>query len=437
MTRAGPDRRTGIAGLILLATLGAYFFAARRRHPPCCDANHYLELANRYLGDGLAVDEALRTYAYPWFLAGILQLGRWLEIESGLPVFLLQLGFYYLAALAVVRVADDSSPRLATGLYLALCANIFVLPYTAVTLTDSLYTSLALALLAWTLKLETLPATLPGRAAAGWALAGLFGLTLAIEIRPAALWLTAPVAMALLRFGRHRRGSVATLLTLLIVGAVPLYPQIALNWLHHRSLSPLPVTDLQSQQIAWGIHHIKYATWLGDPPAANPYPASPLVAPGDGPYDLSWYPRHPLEAAKLLVLKLVGAFDFDYLLPYPYRKPALPWAASLIAFTLLYGGLAGTAIHLSGRRLPLLGARFMPALIVGAWSGLTLLSALELRFTLPLLCYFLIVSGALIEYLLAGRHRRLALALAGGWALALPLLLTLAALVRSQSPLSG
>lgn len=422
------------AGTLLAIAIG--FLIHHILWPPCCDADYYVDLAGRYNAEGLAsVKEPLRTFAYPLGLSLALALSRILGTTVLLPVFIVQLAAYYLATLAVANVVAEKSGRLSVAIYLALCANIFVIPYASVTITDSLYTSLALMLLTWGMKTELLSTATEPVVTRRWILVGVFLLSLAIEVRPAAIWLVVPTLIYLFRLLVRVRVSIASTFLVVAIGAIPLYVQVVLNVMNYGTVTIFPVTDLQKQQIVWGIENIKYGTWLGGSVVNNFYPARGLVAVGSGPLDVGWYFENLLEAVKLLGLKLVGAFDFDYLTPYPYRKTPLKWAASLVSFSIFSIGLFGIALHLVTGKLVALGARYMPLVIFVSWCAVSLVSALELRFTLPLVTYLIVVACAAGDLLIRTGSRRLALLMASSWVVSMPLLFLVARLIRQQSVL--
>jgi len=73
------------------------------------------------------------------------------------------------------------------------------------------------------------------------------------------------------------------------------------------------------------------------------------------------------------------------------------WLPSILSFTVLWVGLSGIFVHLLVKRLPMLGFRFLPFLILICWGAVNLVSALELRFTLPIVCYFLVVTAVFFD----------------------------------------
>ena len=426
-----------VLGAVFLLTVGFMFFVEQILRPPCCDANHYLELAKKYNTDGIvATKEPSRTFAYPWILSLIIKASHLINFPESFLVFLAQISAYYLALVVVSNVANEYSRKLSAAIYVTLCANIFVIPYTGITLTDSLYTSIAILLFGGMMKVDSLPKS-EQLFSAKWVFFGILLLSLAITIRPAAIWLIAPVFYCLIRLLWKRSVDVFDVLLAVILGAAPLYVQITLNVTNHKVISFLPVMDLGAAQIKWGIENIKYDTWMGGGDARNFYPSTSLINTPSGAFNLGWYFHNPINAIKLLTFKFIGAFDFDYLLPYPYQHPANKWIASFFSFTILWLGIFGVFVHLCTNKLTMLGSRYMPFIISIGWCSVSLISALELRFTLPLISYFIIVSCVVINFVITDKNRKFLLSAMIGWIVFMPLFYQAAKFIRLQSVIQG
>jgi hypothetical protein len=111
--------------------------------------------------------------------------------------------------------------------------------------------------------------------------------------------------------------------------------------------------------------------------------------------------------------KFVGAFDFDYLVPYPNTGYGLSWLTTTISFLILLTSLFVIIRHTLGlSKSSALGPRWFPATILIAWGALNLITALELRFTLPILTYLGLLSLWFpSEFLSLTRRARLIIAL--------------------------
>ena len=105
-----------VLGAVFLLTLGFMFFVDQILRPPCCDANHYLELAKKYNTDGIvATKESSRTFAYPWILSLIIKASHLFNFPESFLVFLAQISVYYLALIVVSNVANQYSRNLSAA----------------------------------------------------------------------------------------------------------------------------------------------------------------------------------------------------------------------------------------------------------------------------------------------------------------------------------
>ncbi len=432
-----PDisRSTLNIGVILLFSLGFVFFIQQILEPPRFDALKYLELAQQANSNGIvSVKEPIRTFAYIWVLALMVKISYFINLPLNLLIFLVQIITYYLAIIVVSNVVSSHSKTLSSTIYVLLCVNIFVIPYTGIALTDSFYTSICIFLFGGIMWVEFLQKS-KQFISTKWIFWGILLLNLAITIRPAALWLIIPISFCLMKLLWKKSISIFDVLLAIALGAIPLYIQITLNVINYKVISFLPVTDLGAFQIKWGIENIKYATWLGGGNPQNFYPSAALIMPTQD-FTLWWYFNNPIDASKLFIFKLVGAFDFDYLMPYPYRR-SNQWFLSLFSFTIFWFGLCGTVIHLFTDKLKLLGSKYMPFIIFMGWCSVSLISALELRFTLPLLSYFIIVTCALIYFVFSERNRTILALIGVGWIICMPIFYKIAYFVRLQSTIQG
>jgi hypothetical protein len=180
----------------------------------------------------------------------------------------------------------------------------------------------------------------------------------------------------------------------ILLSSTPILWQSTLNYLNWGKFTPFPITDLGAMQIQDGIKNVKYATWVGPGSPSNFYPSESLVGEYDGT-GLSWYLNNPIEAIQLVFFKFVGAFDFDYFYPYNSESNQYAFIVSTISFSLVLISLILIARHSLGLgNLSLLGPRWFPLLVFMSWAALTMLTMLELRFTLPILSFFLVICLA-------------------------------------------
>ena len=419
----------------LLFSIGFIFLIEQiyQKFPYCYDATNYQAIAKQIEQEGiLRTMQPTRTLAYPWILSITARISQVANLPEIFLIFLLQITTYYLAVLFISNILYKYSSQLAAIVYLALCLNVFVIPYTGVTLTDSLYTSLGLFLFAGMIYIETLQKS-GQRIFLRWIFLGVFLISFAITIRPAAIWFIIPAFYCMGKLVVKKNIGVVEMLSACILGCIPLYIQIVINTINYKVISFLPVNDLGGMQIKWGIEYIKYGTWMGVGDPRNFYSSKLLLSHYVGDFNLGWYFHYPMDGIKLVWYKLIGAFDFDYLLPYPYQQPKFKCLASFFSFSLLWMGILGVFFHLITSKIAVLGSRWMPFLILFGWGSVALSSALELRFTLPLLTYFIITSCSLAHYIIVDKDRKMLTLLFLGWFILMPLFYNMALFIRQQS----
>ena len=401
-----------VMGISLLTLFGIYFFYYQATNIGLLwwDAGQYQSLSSRILFEGgpfRAEGDPLRGYFYPTLLAVFQFLGSVVALPPEVSTFLLQLAGYLGVMTFLVKSTRFNHVELKTKLLiLVLSLNVFIAPYFSVSLTDSLYTSMALGLIFWSWTQLTKSTNL-----SIWP--GIFFFSAALAIRPAALWLLPPLIFTIVALLRTNTNiNLRRELPLWFLSAAPLLWQSAVNLRNFGQFTPLPISDLGGSQIQWGIGNVKYATWTGDGSAANYYPSTSLVGEYDGG-GLSWYLTNPIDSLQLLYFKFVGAFDFDYLVPYPNTGYGLSWLTTTISFLILLTSLFVIIRHTLGlSKSSALGPRWFPATILIAWGALNLITALELRFTLPILTYLGLLSLWFpSEFLSLTRRARLIIAL--------------------------
>lgn len=438
MENAGA--RNGIMfaiAFLIMAAISYYFYLFQQQYPPCCDAISYQGIAAQTIKVGFFESQIpMRTFAYPLFLSSIAKVSAVSGIQYTLLIFMFQLTIYMIAVVNAVRFFSEklASSVSQIAILALLCCNIFVAPYIPIALTDSIYLSLCLIAIinicrlsvSSDIKCTQLSIT-------------TFVIALAIVVRPAAIWLVGPLLLCLSVLIFSKKISPWKLLVAFFIAAIPLAVQIFINFTKFDVFTFFPATDLGTAQIEWGIRNIKYATWMGDGIQQNFYPSSALInpTPGVSGFTLEWYFHNLFDGAKLVLVKFIGAFDFDYLVPYPYFKNSDFWIPSILSFTFMFFGVCGVIYHALTGNIASLGIRFLPVVIVCSWGAVTLISALELRFTLPLLCYLMIVSVLYIYELKNRDNKKLIVFSTASFFLLLPVLIKTAMFVREQSSISG
>lgn len=446
-----PRRRAWRAALAWCATLVVAWLVAGWFHQDastqrlCCDAQQYWTMAADYAAGGWFAPHptaGLRTYAYPTLLAGV----NWIAAAIGaLPrdvLFALQFALHAGTAGLLARSVFPHRPGAALATFAGLACNPYAAAYLPVALTDA--TGLA-AFQAWLACIARWHRGAHGGGRVAWFAAACAIGGLACALRPAYVWL--PVLSVLLAlFAGPGRLRPRALVLALCLPWLALAPQVAINQALFQRLTPLPVADLGSTQLAWGIASLKYATAPRPGSEARMFYANPIAGDtmreGDG---IGWYLRHPARGVATLAAKLAGAFDFDFLQAYVWnREPAMQWLYRPWPLLLLVFGLQGAWLY--ARRstgaaspahtgaLPAIGPPWLPLLAFLAWAVVTLASVVELRFTLPMLALLLpLALGALGD--LGRQPRRVVAARLAIVAVASAVVCALAAFVSAQNVL--
>jgi hypothetical protein len=432
----GVPRLPVILGSFIMLGLCLYFLREYASQPACCDALDYRNLADTVDSQGIdTFHNEARTFLYPWFLATLSRLGRFVNLPFSFLLLVAQLGFYILATFIISRATGAQGRRLVGSVYVLLCCNIFIAPYIATTLTDALYTALSLILIAQIMQVEN--KAMRGIVPSGRTLGLMVALASAsVAVRPAAVWLFAIIFTCFTHLLIKRIITVSQVICAIAVGCLPLLVQVVINIERFKQITPFPITDLGTQHLKWGIENFKYATWMaGDNTRPVFFYKSDYSLPVDlRNHPLLWYVYYPLSAIHLLTFKLISAFDFDFLLPYPRRIPTRPWLVSAFSLPVLFLGMCGVLLHARTKVLSVLGFRFTPLIIVAAWASVSVTSATELRFVLPLISYFLVVSCVFVHYLFTQRDVRITKRVLWAALVALPCFFLIAGFVRSKSP---
>ena len=405
------------------------------------DAEAYVIFASEISrGDINSLANPARTYLYLVFLAFLLAISSHTEIQLALVVFNIQWVLYIASAAfcswAVGRRVTTKVFGLewSAVLFLVITLNITVSPYLSLTLTDSVYISLFLlflGLLVYALQENELKTKL------NFILISIFVCSLAVVVRPAAIWM---MFISMVFF-------VSTLLALRILRSIffglaklflalsPLYVQIYLNFVNFGIFSFLPSINLGALQIKWGIENIKYATWLGaDFNASNFYSSEAVIGSLQGQeLSYSWYLFNPILAFKLVFTKLVGAFDFDYLVAYPTSKFEYSFIVSTISFLILVIGLVAIVSNFRHKNMVEFNSRIFPAAVFLCWSAITVTSAVELRFTLPILLFLSLICASYLRVLYVDKNYKQLKILTLMAAIFVPMMFLLAIFVRGQA----
>jgi len=426
-----------MVAILLMAVITYYFFLLQQEYPPCCDAVSYAVIAAQTNSLGFLESQIpLRTFAYPLFLTGVEKISAISSINYALLVFIFQFALYAVAVITALSffAADIKSITARNAILFFLCGNVYVAPYIAVTLTDSIYVSLCIIVITNICRLFS---NLDVKYS--FICITAFLTALAIVVRPTAIWLAGPWLFYFTILIFSKKMDPFKLAAVVVIAAIPLGIQIFINSSRFDVVTFFPATDLGVAQVEWGIKHLKYATWMGGGAQQNYYPSGGLInaVPGDSGFTIIWYFNNIIDGIKLVFVKFVGAFDFDYLVPYPYFVTKDFWLPSVFSFGFMFFGVCGVIYHAGTNNIAVLGNRFLPAIILVSWGAINLISALELRFTLPILIYFMIVAVLYVHELSIRNQKKIIVFSVIGFLCVLPFLIKVALFVRAQSSITG
>jgi len=390
----GPSGRGRLAHgaliVMLLAVAGGLAWALRAigDQPIVYDANGY-QIHAEILAHGPIEVWGFRTYGYPAFLVPwVVLAGRDQELLKSL-VWVAQLVVHLAAAWLFARrvaaaLGDEALGRLT---FVLVALNPFLLLMASPLLSDLLSTALiagAIGLLLPTRDERPAVVLRDGMLA-------LCAIAFAVEVRPANATLL-PVCALLwtIRWWLAARPDLKRFVGgVALVGAVaalPLVPQSVINWWAHGNPTPLLVTSLYEQQLAWGVQNLKYVTFAlpRNPGLTSVFYVSPFA---DGETTIAELAQsNPLGLVATLALHAFALFDQDY--PFPYIREMDSWTRWPLAATgYLFLWAAVVGLGLGRRRWWRPGTRLawgIPVLTSAAYVAVYLPTAVECRFGLPL-----------------------------------------------------
>ncbi|MDY0212988.1 MAG: hypothetical protein RBR06_08280 [Desulfuromonadaceae bacterium] len=384
--------------------LGAFFLFYQVQYPACCDADQYAALGKLYAEKGIIAnnsDASVRTYLYPLVVGYLYRASMFLSLPLTILVFFGQLLVFIYSVNKYASIIQSELPILWI-VKVALFFNIFAYPFFSLTLTDSVYNTLVILWIYSVIRASNV-----GEKAGSWnqylTVFGLPGLLSSVifVVRPAGIWVVVTMVIVyawLLFLNKSWKNRTIAISIIVACMVLPVIPQIYINMVNYGRVTPFPVFDLGAAQLQWGIENIKYATYLG---GGNPqmFYLNPFYVSGQG---FDWYLQNPVRVAGTVVVKLVGAFDFDYLFPYIYEhKPWYRWFTGMTSIAIFLLGAWGGLVHAfcTGRSGLKVGPRYFPLICFLTWSGVTLASAIELRFTLPMYAFLLPFTVERVSFL--------------------------------------
>ena len=403
-----------------LFLVSVFFFILQTKYPATYDADGYKYIAKLFNETGMqSSQDETRTYFYPWFLSLLIALSNVINIPLAILLFVSQTVFYFYCANRLSTAISIKNRNLGRIIFVLLCTNIFVIPYLCISLTEGIFLSLFLLWLSSFARLEIFleaPQNISSVKRELGIIAAVAGIILVT--RPAGLWICVTTLVLLLMKWKQLYNLLKplqftmTLIVVTIAFLTPLIPQVYLNTLIFRTISPLPVNDLANYQIKGGIENLKYGTAISEGPPQMFYP-NPFLRDKDlSKLGVSWYFRYPVDATLTVAFKLVGAFDFDYILAYVYHlRPSYRWLTSFLSLSIFSIGLFGV-IYATIRKKIVLGSSLLPLICFFFWGLVTMPTALEVRFSLPMLMIFQMYSAYIImQYIKFDRRKKISLAI--------------------------
>jgi hypothetical protein len=372
----------------------------------CCDAIQYVEFAGSYFDSGFftaITGSDRRTIGYISLLA-LLKLitGGLTGVDFDFVAFVLQWAFYNWAALQLARELSLKTGYNFKIFFLILISNVVFIPYLNLTLTEAVYITLFVWWLFFISKSNILFSSKPLKLHS-FILASLTA-GFALIVRPAALWIVVAQAMLIgfllfrteLKQNRWVKGivlSVAASVTCLLF--FPLL-QAFHNLIVFDHFTALPHFNLAQYQYSLGVENIKYDTFISASGRGYGVFYKNIFFDG-GLAELSWYFGNPVAAIKTFGLKLIALFDFQYLFPYIVNQD--PWhgiLTRLYGATALFFGITGMLFFQRKTKNIFLSFAVLTLFIL--WLGTAVLSTVEVRFGLPMVTYFGLLSLLPLEY---------------------------------------
>lgn len=391
--------------LITIYDEGSYFIAA-------ADIRQNGIFSKYFLAD-------IHSYCYPTVLA--YGIPGWLEVpvEKGrLAAFILNATIFFATAFFIAWTIHPIFGKRRTLAILAmLCLNPFTLIYLGYSLTDSISTTLTLALvIAVTTSFQ------PGNALTvkHAALTGLL-LGAAVMTRPANIYLMSLGIPALLlhlyqgiRSGRARRTIWVCLVAIFSV-VIMCVPESINRYRNFGKLSPLIIQSGVNQLTLTRLN-TKFVTFVH--PAFDPavlYRNPFFEAPVDGRPGSKW---NELKARTVSILvKMFGLVDQDFIRPYTYSlTPPDRWIGTILSVSLFLVGALGLSIESLAAWKVLWRSRFLnlgadhafalcSLLTIGGCFALYSQTMVESRFGIPILAIVLLFVPAGFEYWRTLGHR--------------------------------
>lgn len=364
-------------------------------HPPCCDAVVYMDIAKFHIENDLFTKfpwAELRLYGFSSILAFFFYVFGYENAIIFYTIFIC-ISYIVLSILIVnqlkVYVKNNNM------LHIAFALNVFLFPYLTVPLADGISVILWMILFYLILKIVS-----SENRKLLYILIFLYSyiLGMSIMVRPSNinLILLIPMMFVLTYLTKKELNKILTLLVLLLGFFIAVLPQLYINFIFFQKISFLPVVELGSLQIKWGVECIKYATNLSGEGIPQLYYKNPFYLPIDK-IGLSWYFTNIENGIKTVFLHIFNVFTYDNYFPYIYDLyPKYKNLTLVYSWFILYFGAIGTINTIvtlyknenHSKDIKIVFFVFFPIIMLSSISILAI-SAVETRFSLPLITILL------------------------------------------------
>ena len=319
-----------------------------------CDTAYYFTSAEEFAKSGLLFAnpyDGYRSYFVPAFISAVQKITA--PVGAGLdPVARYTYGIsvlFWLISAALMwwleKHVDTLTLVVAT---VTTLLNPFLLVYVPYALQEGVLLACCLPLLfVW---IGAKHFSLPQRA-----MLVLMMALIAYIIRSSLVWWLLPAilyaAWLVWPLRGRRRFWLTSAASVVLAGALLIGPQVYISHKKADSYNPYPSTTLLSQQIAWGITLLKFATVEDEGHWRGLTYFSPFVAEPEENKTARFYLDHPMRALFLMISHAYAGFHYDQIAPYwelARARPLTIWL--LLSSTIVFiGAVRLSTIFLSGK----------------------------------------------------------------------------------------
>ena len=312
--------------------LGFLLWAARAAVPQAqlcevCDTAYYYTSAAEFAQSGLLFTnpyDGYRSYFVPLFIASVQQLAGSAGFDGSSVeryTYGISILFWLVSACLIWWLSGRVRVQTLLVAMTATLLNPFLLVYVPFALQEGVLMACCLPLLFVWVGAKNLERS--RRAALVIVMA-----LIAYIIRSSLVWWLLPAACyagwLLWPQRRHPRQWLPAMAMSVFAACLLIGPQIYISKQKTNSLNPYPSTTLLSQQIAWGITLLKFATVEDEGHWRGLTYFSPYVAEPEEEKTARFYVNHPARAAFLMLSHAYAGFHYDQIKPYWQLDRARP-----------------------------------------------------------------------------------------------------------------